>query len=110
MKRLILILALLFASIFAMGQNSPQCITKYYVQVGKGVVNISVDCDSVTCMEFNIYNAAGDHVSHFFYNADSQEEVIQLNLAAFPPGVYFVTTFDGRKTVRFILNNTLENP
>jgi len=110
MKKLILILFFLFASFFTLAQSSEPCSIKYYIQIGHNVANLVVDCDTSVMLDFSIYNAEGDRLTQFLYQVEPEEEMIQLNLSAFPEGVYFITVNDGCQTTRFILNYPQKSP
>lgn len=110
MKKLVLILFFLFSSFFTVAKSGEPCTVKYYVQVGHNIVNLVVDCDTLFALNFSIYNAEGDQLTQFSYHVEPEEKMIQLNLSAFPEGIYFITVNDGYKTTRFILNYSSKNP
>ena len=110
MKRLILILALLFSALNLQAQHKEECQVKYYVQIGADISNIYVLCNKQTTIEFRIFNTQGSQLSRFSYIVEKGSEMLQLSLAGFPPATYFVTVNNGDRTVRFSMNTSNLNP
>ncbi len=105
MKKLPLILAFIFFGLFTQAQKSEPCFLRCYIQIGYDVVNIKTQCDKNTKLDFTIQSIDYKELSRFSYVLSRDNEPIQVSLANFPPGTYFVTVSDGFLIRKFTITD-----